>query len=765
MTRSHHKRTRELVSRAALLAVTGTGVGLGLAACAETTDGACVPTDVFFREKVWSTTLSSKCAACHSSTGAAKHTKFVLTPKEVPGYLEANMKLVQDLARYEVDGQPLILAKPSMEVEHGGGLQLERDSQEYKDLQALLHRFDNPVECEGRVNLGSFFDDVELLDEVGTLRKATLALTGRLPTPEEYEAVRGFGIDQLDPVLEAVMQEDAFIDRVIEIYNDVFLTDRYLGGNRALDLLNKDKYPGAYWFEGIEDDAERSRAQFYTNTGVAREALNLVAWIVKNDLPYTDIVEADYMVFTPYSAKAYGVQVDFKDPNDWKELAPGRLPGIPHAGVLTSTMWLNRFPTTPTNRNRHRSRMTYQFFLATDVLRLGERPIDPTAIATPNPTRENANCTVCHDVIDPVAGAFQNFDAQGNYQPLAQTPAMFWYPEMVLPGFGDKRLPEGQEAKSEQWLAKQLVADDRFAQAAVSIVWKGLIGKEPLNEPFDAAMPGFEQALKAFEVQDRVIKGIAQKFKDNNYNLKVVFREIIKTDYFRAKNVRGELGEERALELASLGTARYLTPEQLARKIEAVTGYPWRQNPDSTDLLLNQNEYKIFYGGIDSDSIVNRITEPNGIMGNIALRMANEMACRATARDFAKDPSDRLLFPYVEKSFVPQDDNGFAVPAVTDAIRANIQHLYDHVLGEPHEIGDPEITEAYNLFFAIWEDGKKGLADGTYPVEPPCRVDRDWWTGNPLPEKNHVTRDTDYTIRAWMGVLAYMLSDYRFLHE
>jgi hypothetical protein len=296
-------------------------------------------------------------------------------------------------------------------------------------------------------------------------------------------------------------------------------------------------------------------------------------------------------------------------------------------------------------------------------------------------------------------------------------------------------------------------------------VWKGLIGKEPLNEPFDAAMPGFEQALKAFEVQDRVIKGIAQKFKDNNYNLKVVFREIIKTDYFRAKNVRGELGEERALELASLGTARYLTPEQLARKIEAVTGYPWRQNPDSTDLLLNQNEYKIFYGGIDSDSIVNRITEPNGIMGNIALRMANEMACRATARDFAKDPSDRLLFPYVEKSFVPQDDNGFAVPAVTDAIRANIQHLYDHVLGEPHEIGDPEITEAYNLFFAIWEDGKKGLADGTYPVEPPCRVDRDWWTGNPLPEKNHVTRDTDYTIRAWMGVLAYMLSDYRFLHE
>ncbi|MDC0666723.1 DUF1588 domain-containing protein [Nannocystis radixulma] len=764
MTRSHPKRTSELVKRAALMAVTGTCLGLGLSACSEVDDGECVPTDVFFREKVWATTLSATCNACHNSTGAAKHTKFVLTPKEVPGYLEANMKLVQDLARYEVDGLPLILAKPSMNVEHEGGLQLKSDSQEYQDLQALLNRFNNPVECEGKVNLGNYFDDVELLDEVDTLRKATLALAGRLPSPEEYESVRGFGIDQLDPVLEAVMKEDAFVERVIEIYNDVFLTDRYLGGNGAVELLNAEKYPDAYWFEGLPDD-EREQYRWWTNTSVAREALNLVAWIVKNDLPYTDIVQADYMVFTPFSAKAYGVTVPFKDPNDWKELATGKLPGIPHAGVLTSAMWLNRFPTTPTNRNRHRARMTYKFFLATDVLRLGERPIDPTAIKTPNATRENPNCNVCHNVIDPVAGAFQNFNDQGDYLPQAETEAMFWYPEMLLPGFGEAKVPEGSEAKSEQWLAKQLVADDRFAQAAVNIVWKGLTGNDPLNEPFDAAMPGFEEALKAFEVQDRVIKGIAKKFKENNYNLKIVFREIIKTDYFRATNVRGEVEESRARELADIGTAQHLSPEQLARKIEAVTGYPWRNAPGDSDYLLNENEYKIFYGGIDSDSIVTRITEPNGIMANIALRMSNEMSCRVTAREFAQDPSDRLLFPYVETSFVPQDENGFAVPAVTDAIRANIAHLYDHVLGEHHDIGDPEIDAAYNLFFEIWQDGKAGLAAGTYPVEPPCRANEDWWTGNPLPEENRINSDNDYTIRAWMGVLAYMLSDYRFLHE
>jgi hypothetical protein len=225
------------------------------------------------------------------------------------------------------------------------------------------------------------------------------------------------------------------------------------------------------------------------------------------------------------------------------------------------------------------------------------------------------------------------------------------------------------------------------------------------------------------------------------------------------------LSDERKAELANLGTAQYMSPEQLDRKIEAVTGYPWRPGRDQPDLLTNGNEYRIFYGGIDSNSITQRITDPNGIMANIALRMGNEMSCLATARDFSADPSDRLLFPYVERSFVPEDDNQFSVPAVTDAIRANIQHLYDHVLGESYDLNDNEITEAYNLFVTIWKDGKNGVAAGTYsPDLGNCRASNDYWTGADLAE-NAINQDPDYTVRAWMGVLTYMLSDYKFLHE
>ncbi len=154
-------------------------------------------------------------------------------------------------------------------------------------------------------------------------------------------------------------------------------------------------------------------------------------------------------------------------------------------------------------------------------------------------------------------------------------------------------------------------------------------------------------------------------------------------------------------------------------------------------------------------------------MANISIRLANEMSCLATARDFSADPSDRLLFPYVERSFVPEDDNQFSVPAVTDAIRANIQHLYDHVLGESYDLNDPEITAAYNLFVTIWKDGKNGVKAGTYSADLPgaCRSTNDYWTGNDLPENRKISQDPDYTIRAWMGVLSFMLSDYKFLHE
>ena len=46
-----------------------------------------------------------------------------------------------------------------------------------------------------------------------------------------------------------------------------------------------------------------------------------------------------------------------------------------------------------------------------------------------------------------------------------------------------------------------------------------------------------------------------------------------------------------------------------------------------------------------------------------------------------------------------------------------------------------------------------------------CRGRADFWTGESLPSDIQVTYDTLYTIRAWRGIISYLLSDYRFIYE
>ena len=121
----------------------------------------------------------------------------------------------------------------------------------------------------------------------------------------------------------------------------------------------------------------------------------------------------------------------------------------PHAGILNTTAFLYRYPTTATNRNRARSRWTYYHFLGLDIEKSASRTTDPVALAdTNNPTMHNPACTVCHSVLDPVAGAFQNYGNEGKYKvPVGEV----WTPSTrslqggarngAVPGPGSTRCP------------------------------------------------------------------------------------------------------------------------------------------------------------------------------------------------------------------------------------------------------------------------------------------------------------------------------------
>lgn len=727
-------------------------------------EAACLTNTDYFAHKIWWPILAADCVGCHNSQGAAKESKFVLQSSWQTGFLDHNLKVFEQVAAFEVYGSSIILQKPIGELDHGGSKRFTADSEEFVALQEMVKRFKSPVSCS-EASEDSLADSLELLSLEATLRKASLNLAARLPSDDEYKKVSLKGTTGLNEVLDQMLTEEAFYARLKEIYNDHFLTDRYLGGEEAVDLLSDDDYPNREWFEEAGDSDLVSDLRNYANTGVAREPLELVAHVVRNDRPFTEILSADYVMVNPYSARSYGVSMnafpDGADPEDYdpNQYFEARLAGVPHAGILTSHMFLNRFPTTETNVNRHRSRMVYQFFLATDVMRLADRAIDPTSIEEFNPTMYTPSCAICHAVIDPLAGAFQNWDEGGNYR----QPENGWNQDMRPPGFAGKVMPHEQRFKSLKWLAARIAEDKRFSTATIHILYNALTGRQALRPPSYVQTDQDRIALRAFEAQDSVFKEIAEAFIESDHNLKSVIKALIQSKYYRAVSAKASSAEMSALD--SFGSSRLLTPEMLHRKIIAITNLRLRRN--NRDILLDPNEFLIFYGGIDSDQVVNRISSPNGIMANIAQRIGNVVACNGVSRDFFLPAEKRRLFPMTERSFVPIDDNGFVIPEAVSRIKANLRYLHQRILGEFLTADDPEIERSYQLFLETWREGQAGMREGLYSIDLPsvCRTTRDPVTNENLSNENRISRDENYVMRSWMAVITYMLSDISFLYE
>ncbi len=733
------------------------------------TTGQCLSERDYFAQHVWAPVMAKSCAKCHAPGGQADEegAKFTLLPSAYPGFIDANLLAAKQFAKTEYDGKSVLLRKPVGELEHGGGKQIELSGAEYKALQTFIQKVKAGDFCEGGSTVKGF-DDVVLHDTLTTYRMATLNLTARLPNAAEIQRILDDGEGALEPLLDELMKEEAFYTRLKEIYNDMLLTDRYLGySSYALNLLNKSHYPqaGDAWFETLPNE-EKTKV----NTAVAREPLELIAYIVRNDRPFTEILTADYTLLNPLSARVYNANVQFDNPNDENEWKPGKIVAfgntdndepaqmtLPHAGVLSSPIFLNRFPTTPTNRNRHRASVMLKFFLATDILRIAERPIDPTqATNYNNPTREDPSCNVCHRMLDPIAGSFQKFN--DNDQEKFE-PNKTWHAAMFPPGFGKEVMETSEYGQSLQWLATRVVKDPRFSLSVVYTIFHALTGQDPLAYP-EVDDESFEQKLAAWESQDALFRSIADVFTASNYNLRVAFKGVILSPYFRGKNITGAPSADRQQELSVIGTGKLSTPEGLARKIEAVTGLAWSKSQSGYQVHQLTTDYRILYGGIDSDDVTLRLSVPNGVMANVSWRMANEVSCKTTAWDLSlAKASDRLLFPYVTVEDTPESNAA--------AIKKNIQYLHAHVLGEALELGDPEIERTYKLFVDTYNEGKAKLASDELSenLSTACRARNNPYTGQELPSAERLEQDPDYTVRAWNAVITYLLSDFQFLYE
>src|SRR5579885_1000128 len=153
-----------------------------------------------------------------------------------------------------------ILEKPLAEIPHGGGQQLERSSVEFQILDQWVDLVAKNQQC----NAGTTLHMVPLAP-AELLVRASMDLRGKRPSLADLDAI------EADPsayarLVDQYLQSPEFIARVKEVFNDALLVDREDYRDESLD---------------------RTRALY-------DEPLELIAYLVKNDRPPTEMGTAAY---------------------------------------------------------------------------------------------------------------------------------------------------------------------------------------------------------------------------------------------------------------------------------------------------------------------------------------------------------------------------------------------------------------------------------------------------------------------------------------
>lgn len=731
--------------------------------------------------------IKGKCSICHVPGGLAGGTRLVLLP--TASELD-NFRVLRDFSKTL---GPVLLAKSVGLPSHTGGRPFgDTNSAQYKALAKLVSDMRQPG-CTDAASggepppqagapaapatgvhpaSGGFWQGVGFESTATVLARSSVLLAGRPPRADELAAAQAGGVPALRQLIRGYMQGPTFESLIDDMGEAQFLTPGVvvLGDEQGLDPAD---WPSAgAMLKAEKEGVARTAVQARFDAAVRHEPVELMKFIVRNERPYTEIVSANYTVVNGLLAGYLGAQVSgtFKnkeDDNEWlmATLPNARLGGVrEHAGVLSSHAWLQRFPTTDTNRNRHRVNMLFRQFLATDVTALAARPLDDATVSKV-PTVENPNCSVCHNVIDPMAAGFQNWSDTNRFRPHnnkgtnhALPPTYLtgrypkdannrpyykggdnWFRDGAAPGYGAKPMPGGFEGNPTalQWLGQQVTGDARFSLGAVHFFYRGLMGREPLEAPFDTNNPQYAGDLAAHAAQSAEFTELAARFQADQghgrFNAKDLMTDLLLSRWATASRASG-LDLARTAQLGDVGSTHMLAPAQLNRKLKTLLGLGWDGFDDP------YKGFGVVYGEFDGADRLNAARAHTTMQSVVVDRMASLKSCTFVMNDFAKTPANRLLFPHVKSTDLPDTPGGL------EAITRNIQHLHKALWRDDAAVTDVEVQRTVKLFKDTWNDRA---------TAPPKPLDCAYNNSN----------DPAYAARAWAVIVAYMVGDPRFLFE
>jgi hypothetical protein len=497
---------------------------------------------------------------------------------------------------------------------------------------------------------------------VALLTRASLDLRGVRPSVEEIESVEieGGGADlaAVDAAIQSYLQDPRFGSRVRSIFADIYLTRRDWWYVNAADYGLTDTVTEPQWAESVGD-----------------EPLRLLSTIAEEDLPYTDIVLADWTMADERLGAAWPLQFD--DGGDGGAYPPGEsgwrkaryTDGRPLAGVLTTNAMWWRYMTNDSNANRGRANAVSRILLCSDYL---SRPIEFDRNvnlldqgAVNDALKTNAGCLACHSTLDPFAGYFWGFhyyfyDSAVDTTSYHADREHLWDSHTgVAPGY------YGLPGNTLQDLGRQIAQDPRLTSCVTQQVFSALQSR-PVELDDTANLLVYESDFAA-----------------SGYTLRALFYSVVSGEEYRS----GPTDDLR------MTPKKMISADLLASSVEGITGF--RFSYAGYDMLQTDTYgLRTLAGGVDGVYNSVAATEPTATLLLVQERLAEAAAAYAVDVARSGEGPGKDLFTEVDFSETPAND--------PDAMVAQLQRLHLAVLGNRVAADGPEVAAGLELWTDLY---------------------------------------------------------------
>ena len=422
------------------------------------------------------------------------------------------------------------------------------------------------------------------------LRRISLDLRGVLPSVDALDSV------EADPLL-------------IDTYIDAYLDDP-LHEERLVHLFSEQWHTRINMFEAEHKDFHLDDSlEFPFVRSVGQEPLRLLARIAVSDVPWSEIVMADYTMADTLLADIWPLDYP-AGAQGWQ--AATYTDGRPPAGVLaTNGLWW-RYVTSNSNKNRSRVAAISRLLLCEDYL---ERPVSFSETTGLSDAEIDAaistdpGCVGCHVTIEPIAATLFGFWPAIGYSAYEMST---YHPERELLGsllLGVEPAWFGTPIEGLSDLGVHIAGDARFYRCTAQRAAEGLWRRDSTLADF-AVIEDLRGALIAGELRYRAL-----------------LEAVLETEAYRVGAVDPEADAE--LRYATM-TRRMMSPSQYAATLTSLTGFSWYD--DGHDLMDGDvYGFRVMAGGVDGDLVTSPQQTPGLTWALVQKRLAEGSAVEAAS--------------------------------------------------------------------------------------------------------------------------------------